>query len=96
MAGLGRRDDVRVGRAGKLKTATQMAALALLAWAHGRPQTFLCGLGLTLLNIAAVLSVYSGGLLFWRALPALTAAAPAPRPPGDPSPKLAAGARAYT
>ena len=59
----GQRDAVAVGGAGKLKTATQMAALLLLT---GRlaPRA-----GLALLNASAALSVYSGGLLFAQARP---------------------------
>ena len=63
----GQRDAVAVGGAGKLKTATQMAALLVLT---GRlaPRA-----GLALLNASAALAVYSGGLLFAQARPVFAA-----------------------
>ena len=63
----GQRDAVAVGGAGKLKTATQMAALLVLT---GRlaPRA-----GLALLNASAAMAVYSGGLLFAQARPVFAA-----------------------
>ena len=63
----GQRDAVAVGGAGKLKTATQMAALLVLT---GRlaPRA-----GLALLNASAALALYSGGLLFAQAGPVFAA-----------------------
>ena len=63
----GQRDAVAVGGVGKLKTATQMAALLVLT---GRlaPRA-----GLALLNASAALALYSGGLLFTQARPVFAA-----------------------
>lgn len=59
----GQRDAVAVGGAGKLKTATQMAALLVLT-GRGAPRV-----GLALLRASAVLALYSGALLFAQARP---------------------------
>ena len=68
----GQRDAVAVGGAGKLKTATQMAALLILT---GRlaPRA-----GLGLLRASAALALYSGALLFAQARPVFAASDAAP------------------
>ena len=68
----GQRDAVAVGGAGKLKTATQMAALLVLT---GRlaPRA-----GLGLLRVSAALALYSGALLFAQARPVFAASDGAP------------------
>ena len=68
----GQRDAVAVGGAGKLKTATQMAALLVLT---GRlaPRA-----GLGLLRASAALALYSGALLFAQARPVFAASDAAP------------------
>ena len=67
MAARGARDAVAVGASGKLKTATQMAALALLTASHGAPASPACRAGLALLRVAALLAAYSGAELALRA-----------------------------
>lgn len=63
----GSRDAVAVGGAGKLKTATQMAALLILT-GGGAPRV-----GLALLRASAALALYSGALLFSQARPVFAA-----------------------
>lgn len=76
MAARGARDAVAVGFSGKLKTACQMAALFLLTWA--RPPSLAYRSGVALLDLSALLAVYSGAVLARRGARALGSPAAAP------------------
>ncbi|KAJ1457694.1 hypothetical protein M885DRAFT_514717 [Pelagophyceae sp. CCMP2097] len=71
MAALGRSGVVQVNWAGKLKTATQMVALAALLASHHRRASTLHAAGLALLWTSAALALQSGAMLFSAAWPGL-------------------------
>lgn len=70
MAGLGAAPAVAVSRAGKLKTAVQMAAIALMLYGHPAVPIYL--IGLALLYLAAALTVFSMCLYLQAAWPQLS------------------------
>lgn len=81
MAELGRRTKVAVSRTGKFKTVTQMTAIALLIW---RDETFglpIYAIGLGLLLLAVVLTLWSMTSYLRAAWPSLKGA-----PPGQAGP----------
>ena len=71
MAGIGARASVAVGQLGKLKTATQMAAMVLLL---GAGAEMVVQIGVVLLDIAAILALISMGQYLRAAWPALRSA----------------------
>lgn len=61
MAELGQRALVRVGGLGKIKTIVQMAALTMLLWRDHLWSLPIYSVGLVLLAVAAVLTLWSAG-----------------------------------
>ncbi len=61
MAELGQRALVRVGGIGKVKTIVQMTALTMLLWRDPLWGVPIYGVGLVLLAVAAVLTLWSAG-----------------------------------
>lgn len=59
MAEIGKRRSVAVSYLGKIKTACQMVALALLLWMHAYSPIWVGGLGVLLLYIAAGLTLWT-------------------------------------
>lgn len=71
MAELGQRASVAVGMMGKIKTTAQMAAIICMLYRHDLYGVPVWGLGLALLYVAAVLTIYSMVLYLhaaWRAV----------------------------
>ena len=67
MSEMGARDVLKVGAAGKVKTATQLVSLAILLL---RPES---AVGLLLLRVAALATIYSGWQYLRAAYPSLVA-----------------------
>jgi CDP-diacylglycerol--glycerol-3-phosphate 3-phosphatidyltransferase len=80
MAGLGRRASVAVSMMGKIKTTAQMLAILLLLYGQDLPGVPLQLIGLWLLYIAAVLTLYSA-ILYLRAAWETLSGEPTPAPP---------------
>ncbi|MCB2262833.1 MAG: CDP-diacylglycerol--glycerol-3-phosphate 3-phosphatidyltransferase [Candidatus Thiosymbion ectosymbiont of Robbea hypermnestra] len=72
MAELGSRTQVAVSRVGKFKTAAQMVALILLIAIRGDTGAPLYSLGMALLYIAAILTLWSMVCYLYAAWPSLT------------------------
>ena len=71
MAELGKRASVRVGGAGKVKTIVQMAALTMLIWRDPLWGLPIYTIGLVLLVVAAVLTMWSAAQYLqaaWRVI----------------------------
>lgn len=79
MASMGRRDSVKVGFQGKVKTAATMVALAIVSavpdnCAFGRignPWEICASIGMGLLYLSAIITITSGSVYFKAAAPAL-------------------------
>lgn len=69
MAEQGERNIVAVGSIGKYKTAFQMIAIVLLLWDMTRPSGFIYGVGLALLWVSAILTLWSMFQYMRSALP---------------------------
>lgn len=80
MAGLGRRASVAVSMMGKIKTSAQMLAILLLLYGQDLPGVPLQLIGLWLLYVAAVLTLYSA-ILYLRAAWETLSSEPTPVPP---------------
>lgn len=65
------RDAVAVGKIGKIKTTMQMIALTVLLATNPQGSVLLWGLGLLLLNVAAVLTLWSMVIYLRSAWPVL-------------------------
>jgi CDP-diacylglycerol---glycerol-3-phosphate 3-phosphatidyltransferase len=71
MAELGQRALVRVGNSGKIKTIVQMVALTMLLWRDNLWRLPIYPIGVVLLGIAAILTLWSAGQYLsaaWRAV----------------------------
>ncbi len=73
MAGVGAARAVAVSRAGKVKTAVQMAAIVLMLFGHPLGGVPIYLIGLALLYLAAALTIYSMSLYLAAAWPQLSA-----------------------
>jgi CDP-diacylglycerol--glycerol-3-phosphate 3-phosphatidyltransferase/cardiolipin synthase len=82
MAEIGARAKVAVSMAGKLKTTAQMIAIVLLILSEPLLGMPVHGIGMALLYVAALLTLWSMYLYLRAAWPSLTAAPRSPTPPG--------------
>jgi len=72
MAARGKRDVVAVAYSGKLKTMVQMLAIIVLILVTESSPDYLIWLGLGMIYLAALLSLYSAYLYFKAAIPSLS------------------------
>ncbi len=72
MAEIGKRASVAVGRVGKIKTTMQMLALALLLLYQRGSHEWFTGLGVVLLYVAVILTLWSMIMYLKIAWPDLT------------------------
>jgi CDP-diacylglycerol--glycerol-3-phosphate 3-phosphatidyltransferase len=71
MAEQQQRDAVAVGKVGKVKTTVQMIALIVLLATDQEGPVFIWGLGLLLVNVAALLTIWSAVIYLRNAWPLL-------------------------